>query len=337
MYSYLSFLRPPPTQVSQSLTITPLIGNDLRTEVFEGTVELWAEWLTGPHLSSSGRFKLTTWHGISSMYKEVSVPLPRLDKKGDSTWVLGLSASAQGTKTSDGLEIPLGARKGELVPFPVLSVPILFPVAKQESIQRLYRVPQRGNLRIVERVGFDLDKKIWDAGIGLSSWLVALASIPQEDTMLASLKSLLFGGTSLKLVELGAGTGIVSLTLALLGVAGTIFTTDLPSAMPLLENNIAINEHLFVAPSSHLDWDDPTAFQGGDGWDLILQVPSSLLNMADVTYNTASFDALVKTILGLLSPSTRILLGYKVRDPSERELWNMLKDRGVGQVEVWVT
>ena len=60
--------------------------------------------------------------------------------------------------------------------------------------------------------------------------------------------------------------------------------------------------------------------------------------MADVTYNTASFPALVRTLASLTrlrgadtgearKPPV-VLLGYKQRDPAERSLWDMV--RGIG-------
>lgn len=65
--------------------------------------------------------------------------------------------------------------------------------------------------------------------------------------------------------------------------------------------------------------------------------------MADVTYNIVSFPALVNVINMLIktsqnnSPSQKsplLLLAYKERDPSERELWTMLHDIGVDLVLV---
>ena len=76
--------------------------------------------------------------------------------------------------------------------------------------------------------------------------------------------------------------------------------------------------------------------------------------MADVTYNTASFPSLVRTLSSLLrlSPPERppvVLLGYKERDPEERTLWDMAKAIGVSfekvgerigagreSVEIWI-
>lgn len=56
--------------------------------------------------------------------------------------------------------------------------------------------------------------------------------------------------------------------------------------------------------------------------------------MADVTYNTASFGALIRTLCSLikLSPVDKlpiILLGYKERDVAERSLWSMAADVGI--------
>jgi hypothetical protein len=75
--------------------------------------------------------------------------------------------------------------------------------------------------------------------------------------------------------------------------------------------------------------------------------------MADVTYNTAAFPALVRTLCALLrGPGRRpmALLGFKERDPDERTLWPMLADaagltlKKVGErsgaggapVEIWI-
>jgi hypothetical protein len=78
------------------------------------------------------------------------------------------------------------------------------------------------------------------------------------------------------------------------------------------------------------------------------------ISMADVTYNTSSFPALIRTISTLIRTKEDrgpplLLLGYKERDPAERMLWDMMKDIGfmlemVGKrkgaggasVEVWV-
>jgi hypothetical protein len=99
--------------------------------------------------------------------------------------------------------------------------------------------------------------------------------------------------------------------------------------MEIMRENIALNSVDRVS-AAVLDWEAP--------------LPPSASNIpvvvaADVTYNTASFPALVATLERLLKAKVeggapRLLLAYKQRDPGERELWTMLKDRGIGTVLV---
>jgi hypothetical protein len=54
--------------------------------------------------------------------------------------------------------------------------------------------------------------------------------------------------------------------------------------------------------------------------------------MADVTYNTAAFPALVRMLQKLVDISVTeplVLLGYKERDPDERSLWGLLEEIGI--------
>lgn len=91
--------------------------------------------------------------------------------------------------------------------------------------------------------------------------------------------------------------------------------------------------------------------------DFILNVIFSLDRAADVTYNTSTFPSLLSTLTSLLHPSSAslsnrplLVLAYKERDPAERELWGMLKERGIdmvmvdeikgaedyGSIEIWI-
>lgn len=113
-----------------------------------------------------------------------------------------------------------------------------------------------------------------------------------------------------------------------------------------------------------LDWDESLPSWVDDPWpNMIMYVsppplgpigPHLTSSAADVTYNTASFPALVQTLTALLKPSHQahrppLLLAYKQRDEAERDLWDMLRERGIvldkvdeiqgaeeeGQVEIW--
>lgn len=74
--------------------------------------------------------------------------------------------------------------------------------------------------------------------------------------------------------------------------------------------------------------------------DFVLNVIFSLDRAADVTYNTSAFPSLLSTLTSLLHPSAGLsnrpllVLAYKERDPAERELWDMLKKRGIDMVMV---
>jgi len=158
-----------------------------------------------------------------------------------------------------------------------------------------------------------------------------------EDTALASLKDALFSAKPRNILELGAGTGIVALTISALRTRNAsgedhIITTDLLSAMPLLEHNITVNEYLFPSrrlQAAVLDWDDeelPADVRALSDTELHAIV------MADVTYNTSSFPALIRTLSNLVKLGTKppiILLGYKERDPEERTLWELARNIGI--------
>ncbi|KAJ4470116.1 putative methyltransferase-domain-containing protein [Lentinula aciculospora] len=381
MFFYIYFLRPPLLEVlpSSPVIITPQISNDLRTESFEDSQDLFYSW--SPAASSEDNFlnatkpvKLTTWRQANA-YKEITVPSPPGIRDGQS-WRLILSSEPQ--RYSINLEEVYGAESFGQAPFPVISMPIQFKKnanqnrGKQEKIERHYdfTVQNIGQsrvdlaLRITEQTSFDLDKKIWDSGIGLSSWLVSLAG--KGDTLSSAkihLRRALFSSTS-KIIELGAGTGVVALTLGALRSVfignedevdnGCLITTDLPSAMPLLEYNCSVNSHLFGRPNFRpkpevLDWDAELP-----PYTEALRGHLDAIIMADVTYNTTSFPALIQTLARLitLNPIDKpplILLGYKERDATERCLWTMVTEIGIhlervgerpgaggAPVEVWV-
>lgn len=174
MFYYISFLRPPPTQVllGSGITITPQIANDLRTELYQEAQDIyysWAPCLPSPGSSSlrplqiSKPTKLTTWRAANA-YREVTVSPPQGVKDGQA-YRLVLTAHTQGYPHIVNLS---GSVIGER-PFPVLSMPITFcrgqaSAAKQEQVERVYRISVKSTeqafLAIKEKTSFDLDK-VW--------------------------------------------------------------------------------------------------------------------------------------------------------------------------------
>lgn len=175
MYLYISFLRPPPEAISLagSISITPQISNDLRTEPFAGSQDIYYSWSQETTTSrseaivASKALKLTTYRS-NSAYKSITVPPPHGARAGQS-WRLALTAQASGTSHI----INLMGEKVGLEPLPVMSMPIMFGQRggagqKQEQIERMYRMVgpgEAGNIFMLirEQTSFDLDKVLFDS------------------------------------------------------------------------------------------------------------------------------------------------------------------------------
>ena len=183
MFFHISFLRPPPLQsaLSANIPITPQIANDLRTEHFDGSQDIYYSWSpssTTATTQPTQLIKLTTWR-LSSAYKEIPFPPPHGVREGQQ-WRLLLTGRENPSSRSSPVAIHLDDKSVGKTPFPVMSMPILFTSraappkksAKQEQIERVYRLrpAQEGErhglpldgggvfLWLVEQTSFDLDK-----------------------------------------------------------------------------------------------------------------------------------------------------------------------------------
>ncbi|KAI0251413.1 putative methyltransferase-domain-containing protein [Lactifluus subvellereus] len=395
MFFYISFLRTPPHSSLQSspIVFTPQVSNDLRTEPFPTSVDIFYWWISCASqnvIRLSEPAKLTTWRQENA-YKPLQIPPPSKNLSGVAGMDCCLVLSPSPTVASS--EIDLRDPDIGSLPLPVRSLPIRLisprqggrgaptkttATTKQEAITRTFRLfgdeGATPPMQIKETVSFDLDKKLWDSGIGLSAWLVRLfaagagagagaaaadESQPGPAVIVRELRERLVVREECRVIELGAGTGIVSLVLAALRSANPasashetrILSTDLPSSMELMSYNIRANAALYphcLPTALPLDWDEglPDAVRDvheRGGFDLIA--------MADVTYNTSSFPALLRTLGSLLAssdphdhdhhaelgaragpvaPEPLVLLAYKERDPAERQLWDMMaRETGV--------
>jgi len=118
-----------------------------------------------------------------------------------------------------------------------------------------------GELKLVEQTSFDLDKvspspgfadiqKVWDSGLALASWLHRHLDGKHGNASARTVLGLLRDGATV--LEIGSGTGLVSIALAQVRRA-RITATDLDSAMEIMEENVAYNG---VNVSARvLDWD----------------------------------------------------------------------------------
>ncbi|TIB77079.1 hypothetical protein E3Q22_03224 [Wallemia mellicola] len=165
---------------------------------------------------------------------------------------------------------------------------------KHSRIQRSFMF-EKSLIHILEDTSYDLDKvgdncwrwqlvnmfqKLWDSGLAMSAILTEKIS---------SEKYNFFGGSSkpLRIMELGTGTGILSITLAALlektPHKHTIVATDLAPALPLLKQNVDRNSRLFNKNDvfvRELAWGSQSPLEK-EHFDVIIA--------ADVAYNTSSF------------------------------------------------
>jgi hypothetical protein len=241
MFFYFSFLRTPPQSGSQSSSVvfTPQVTNDLRTEPYPSSIDIFYWWIsyTPQNVTRlSEPAKLTTWRQENA-YKPLQIPPPSKKLIGAAAEIdcsLVLTPAPSVTSSVIDLRDPEIGR----VPLPVCSLPIRISVSpqqqqrrdvanttttkspKQEAITRSFRLfDDDGDaiplMQIQETISFDLDKKLWDSGIGLSAWLVHLSSVKnvsavessipseQQPAVVPELKERLFGSKECHIIELG--------------------------------------------------------------------------------------------------------------------------------------
>lgn len=117
------------------------------------------------------------------------------------------------------------------------------------DMTRSFHVTDKLTIQIHEPslTGDNLGLKTWTSSLLLSRLLPALQkSIPHQDRVL----------------ELGAGTGLLGLSIACLWQADVLLT-DLPEVMSNLQRNLQLNQdivehHHGKVTSQALDWSDPT-------------------------------------------------------------------------------
>ncbi|XP_067310614.1 protein-lysine methyltransferase METTL21D [Pseudorasbora parva] len=152
-------------------------------------------------------------------------------------------------------------------------------------------------LRMYQCSKGDVGCVVWDAAIVLSKYL--------ETEQFCSVQSGVSMWSSMNVIELGAGTGLVGLVAATLGANVTV--TDLEDLQPLLKLNIEKNQHLIHTGSitaKVLKW-------GGSVKDF-LPHPHYIL-MADCIYYEQSVEPLVETLKLLAGPETCIICCYEQR------------------------
>ena len=152
--------------------------------------------------------------------------------------------------------------------------------------------------------------QVYDAAICLAKYLES--TVPKQHKY--SHNSL----SGKRVLELGAGPGIVGLFASYYGADSTL--TDLESLLPLIEYNCQQNKSVLSGPicAKSLHWGLSTAE---------VQPPPDYLILANCVYYQSSLEPLRDTLLELAGPNTQILACYELRCPEIGKLiaqWHTL-------------
>ncbi|TPX60240.1 hypothetical protein PhCBS80983_g01901 [Powellomyces hirtus] len=160
---------------------------------------------------------------------------------------------------------------------------------------------------------------VWDSGLCLAKYIEKrLKKDPQ----------LLLGA---RVLEIGSGTGLVGLAVAMMGAGSTtsVELTDMPIAIPLLDKNTAtvrqaFAEHAFEVPSmtvSPLLWGneaDAVSLRSKE------EKPPSHVLISDCFYAPKLYEALNATLSAVCGPETLVWIAYEKRDFSlEMDFWQL--------------
>jgi SAM-dependent methyltransferase len=107
--------------------------------------------------------------------------------------------------------------------------------------------------------------------------------------------------SSLRIVELGCGTGLASLTAAALGAKQVLATDGNPTVVALARENILANDLQTVVQGERLPWGLLDAMDYADE-------PFDLVLGSDLTYQSQNWPALAQTMATLVTPNDGCIL-----------------------------
>ncbi|KAF2142229.1 uncharacterized protein K452DRAFT_326694 [Aplosporella prunicola CBS 121167] len=318
---YVRFLKVPKTDgktLNALITITSDLGEDFLAE----------------NVTLAATIRSADDHGDIYLRKRLewtagmrSLPVSFDLRHCDLDWPIRVQVGARGTAQTD----LFGEHEDDHVPSLIsawsasLDVPRGIKEA-EKKVERRFTPLSRRTLSIWEETGESIARHVWDAGVGLAAFFdktIALQYdiMPLLDTTLSSATY-----KKLNVIELGAGCGIVGISLAQLIPDCRVTLTDLPEAQEIAERNIkgmnpAMSSQVKFEP---LDWEEELP-------ENIAQRPYDLIIVSDCTYNPDSSPALVKTLHALTKrcPKAIVVLAMKVRHSSEAVFFDLLQQADI--------
>ncbi|KAI9746260.1 MAG: hypothetical protein M1835_002487 [Candelina submexicana] len=339
---YIRFLKQPtlsaPNKANQCTQVKSLItmASDLGDAFYPGDVTVWAT-VRDSSIPRRG-CKHEQWIPMNWRAGARSLPIQHSFLESRIVWPIQLLVTTQRRTLTDGSKTPGMEDQGIQLPDIVSAWSMPLEAAPDQEVQRMverrFSLSSTHELRIYEETGDSIARHIWDAGLALSIYL-SQTILNNPPSILPRLHSLFTApSTNLRILELGAGCGIVSLSLAHLLPSSSILLTDTPEAQPLITHNI----NSFLTTSSPtttkptisfkvLQWQDPLPQKVAEQrFDLIL--------VADCTYNPSSVPSLVTTLAALVqqSPHTLIIVAMKMRHESEKVFFELMAKAGLKEL-----
>jgi precorrin-6B methylase 2 len=131
--------------------------------------------------------------------------------------------------------------------------------------------------------------------------------------------------TSLKVLELGCGTGLVGLAMGILLQNCHVTLTDLETASSLVHENISQNQKSF-APGSSAEF---KVLEWANHPEWLSKMEYNVIFVGDCIYNTDYAHDLLKTLQFVLQDCSIIILASKLRHKSEDSFDEMLVGYGI--------
>ncbi|EGX92978.1 UPF0665 family protein c [Cordyceps militaris CM01] len=359
---YIRFLRPPKVARQAGLhlellfTITTDLGDSFLHPEAPVDLHIMAEIYESPKQS---RLQLTkkgqvVWQsGMRVVKQNVAIPgsLQTALASGAKVAICittnkGISAHGVQNILSNALE---GDRKGQVMPiWATLSNSNEGADVSTRRILLDDEVSGKYLVQVEEEIGESIARHIWDAGVLAMCSIAGAYLCPglkcSQQTLPRAIKATLSSKSSLNVLELGCGVGILGIGLATIfpelrkeGLEKcTVMMTDLAEAEERARSNMrriatsTSNRGLSLL-YENLDWED-----GGKGrfgpevasrhWDLV--------TISDCTYNVDMLPALVETLGAIESASaekkvgdaagTKVFLATKPRHASERAFFDLM-------------
>ncbi len=205
-------------------------------------------------------------------------------------------------------------------------------------------------VEVEEEIGESIARHIWDAGVLAMCSIAGAYLCPglecSQQALPEAMKTVLSSKSSLNILELGCGVGILGIGLATIlpelrkeGLEKcTIMMTDLDEAEERAKSNMrriatSASNHSLSLLYENLDWEDGRRGTFGPEvasrcWDLII--------ISDCTYNVDMLPALVETLTAIESASakkeddttrTKVFLATKPRHASERAFFDQMTNK----------